>query len=276
MAYYENQPQKRSGCFSARVVLALLFAVIGLSTYYFNQQVNPVTGEKQRIALSVEQEVALGAQAAPQMGAQMGGIVSPSDPQAQRVARVGEKVVANSAARKSPYPFRFHLVNDSRTINAFALPGGQIFITRALLDKMTNEDQLAAVLGHEIGHVIHRHSAEHMAKGQLGQILATAFGIGASDDPRSSQGAAAAAQMANQMVQLRFSRSDELESDDTGIDYMVEAGYNPRGMLELMQILAEASKGDRPPEMLSTHPMPEDRIRRIEEKIRTPRTAERP
>jgi len=270
MAYYEQQP-KRSGCFSARLVLAVLFALIGLTTYYFNQQVNPVTGEKQRIAISVEQEVALGAQAAPQMAAQMGGVANSSDSQAQRVSSVGMKVVNHSSARKSPYPFKFHLVNDSKTVNAFALPGGQIFITRALLEKMTREDQLAAVLGHEIGHVIHRHSAEHMAKGQLGQTLATAFGIGASDDYRTAQAASYAAQMANQMVQLRFSRSDELESDETGIRYMVEAGYDPRGMLELMQILAEASKGSRPPEMLSTHPMPEERIRRIEELIRKPR-----
>lgn len=269
MAYYEQQP-KRSGCFSARLVLALLFAVIGLSTYYFNQQVNPVTGEKQRIAISVEQEVALGAQAAPQMAAQMGGVASSSDPQAQRVSAVGMKVVNNSSARKSPYPFKFHLVNDSKTINAFALPGGQIFITRALLDKITREDQLAAVLGHEVGHVIHRHSAEHMAKGQLGQTLATAFGIGVSDNYNSAQAASYAAQMANQMVQMRFSRSDELESDETGIRYMVEAGYDPRGMLELMHILAESSKGSRPPEMLSTHPMPEERIRRIEKLIQKP------
>lgn len=232
--------------------------------YFSNQQVNPVTGQKQYIALSVEQEVALGAQAAPQMSAQMGGLVPASDPQAQRVARVGESVWKKSTASKSPYPFRFHLVNDSQTINAFALPGGQVFITQALLNKMTREDQLAAVLGHEIGHVIHRHSAEHMAKGQFGQMLATAVGVGVSDENNGSRGGHMAAQMANQMLQLKFSRSDEMESDEAGMRYMIEAGYDPRGMLELLQILADASKGAHAPEMLSTHPMPADRIRRIE------------
>lgn len=261
--YQQGQP--RRGCFSARILIALIFAGIGALTYFSNRQVNPVTGEKQFIGLTVEQEVALGVQAAPQMSQQMGGLVSESDPQAQQVKRVGERVWKQSSASKSPYPFRFHLVADSQTINAFALPGGQIFITRALLNKMTREDQLAAVLGHEIGHVIHRHSAEHMAKGQFGQMLATAVGVGASDDPTTSRAAHTAAQMANQMFQLKFSRSDETESDEAGILYMVEAGYDPRGMLELMEILAEASKGSRQPEMLSTHPMPQERIRHIQE-----------
>src|SRR4029078_11918345 len=99
-----------------------------------------------------------------------------------------------------------------------------------LFDKMETEAELAGVLGHEIGHVINRHAAEHMAKGQLGGALVTAVGVGASDDNRRGAHAAMAAQSANQMFQLKFSRSDESESDRYGLKYMAQAGYDPRAM----------------------------------------------
>src|SRR5207302_6433444 len=122
-----------------------------------------------------------------------------SEPMAQEVAAVGQRVLHNSDAARGPYTQNFHyiLLADDQTINAFALPGGQVFITRALLTRLQNEAQLAGVLGHETGHVIGRHSAEHMAKGQLGQMLATAVGIGASDDRGRGYTAIIAAQMAN-------------------------------------------------------------------------------
>src|SRR5205085_11027195 len=114
-------------------------------------EVKPVTGEKQHIALNTDQEIALGLQAAPQMVAEMGGEVPSSDPQAQTVKEIGQRVWQSSDARRSPYKFAFHLLADPKTINAFALPGGQIFITRGLLTKLENEAQLAGVLGHETG-----------------------------------------------------------------------------------------------------------------------------
>src|SRR5215204_3612422 len=110
----------------------------------------------------------------------MGGEIDPSQPDSQTVERVGQYLVQRSVASKSPYKYDFHLLADPKTVNAFALPGGQIFITRALYDKLEDEAMLAGVLGHEIGHVIGRHSAEQMAKGQLGQLLTTAVGVGAS------------------------------------------------------------------------------------------------
>jgi predicted Zn-dependent protease len=248
--------------FNPRWIIAAVIAIIGLVSYVGSRQKNPVTGEVQHVAMSVEQERALGLQAAPQMAQQMGGAVDPKrDPDAQLVADVGNKIVRASEAGRSPYADNFHffLLDDRNTVNAFALPGGQIFITRALFDRLENEAQLAGVLGHEIGHVIHRHSAQQMAKGQLGQMLSTAAGVG-SNDSRVAIGA----QMANQMVQLKYGRGDESQSDSTGVDYMAAAGYDPREMLGVMQILKQASGGGRQPEFLSSHPLPETRLHELD------------
>src|SRR6185503_11818530 len=154
-------------------------------------QVNPATGEYQHVALTQDQEKALGLQAAPKMAQEMGGAADPArDPDARMVSEVGSKLV-RSAKQPSGSAYRdnfnFYLLNDSKTVNAFALPGGQIFITRALYNRLENEAQLAGVLGHETGHVIGRHSAEQMAKGKLGQMLAGAAGVATSD--RGSGGA---------------------------------------------------------------------------------------
>jgi predicted Zn-dependent protease len=127
-------------------------------------------------------------------------------------------------------------------VNAFALPGGPIFITLGLFEKLDNESQLAGVLGHEIGHVVGRHAAENLAKSQLGSTIATAIGVGASDDRGHGRSAMFAAQVADQMFQLRFSRADESEADTLGLTYMTQAGYDPTGMLDLMRILQEVSK----------------------------------
>jgi predicted Zn-dependent protease len=266
---YEYAPRRR---FNMRWIIALVIAGAAIFSYIGKRSVNPVTGEKQYVDLNPDQEKALGLEAAPKMAQQMGGAVDPrTDPRAALVAQVGDKIVAKSDAAHSPYVgnFHFYLLADPDTINAFALPGGQIFITRALFEKLQNEAQLAGVLGHETGHVINRHTSEHMAKGQLGSALALAFGVGASDDKGHGYLAAAGAQLANQMVQLRFSRKDESEADAYGLKYMAQAGYDARAMLGVMQILKQATEsGGRQPQMLSTHPLPETRLQEIEAKIK--------
>src|SRR5262249_43340445 len=152
-----------------------------------------------------------------------------------------------------------------KTINAFALPGGQIFITLGLLNQLETEAQLAGVLAHETGHVIERHSAQQMAKGQLGQILVMATGVGAGDatHPNRAQQAAAIATVVNQVTQLHYGRKDELQADEWGLLLMAEAGYNPEAMLEVMQILEKSVPGGHTPEMLQTHPYPEHRMTQI-------------
>lgn len=250
-----------------RLVLGLLFAVFGLFNYYTNVSENPITDERQRVALTPEQEIVLGQQARQEVADQIGGLY-PNQALQDYIDQVGQRVVQQSRATQAPYPFEFHLLDAPDTINALALPGGQMFITTGLLREMDSEAQLAGVLGHEVGHVVARHGAEHLARQQLGGMLVNAIGIAASDDPRSAQQAAAIAQAVNQLVNLNYSRDDELESDRLGLQFMTAANYDPEGLIELMQILDEAQAGGSPPEFLSTHPNPDNRIARIEDAIR--------
>lgn len=252
-----------------RLGIALVMVIFGLVTYFSTTQDNPITGEKQRVAISPEQEVALGLEAAPVMAREMGGLHPDRQVQAY-VSEVGNRVVKTSGAKGTPYRFQFHLLADPKTVNAFALPGGQIFITAALLSQMQNEAQLAGVLGHEVGHVIGRHAAEHMAKGQLTQILVGAAGVAGMDpgSPGSGQRTAIIASMVGNVVNLRYGRNDELESDALGIRFMSEAGYDPRALIGVMEILEKASGGGRgAPEWLQTHPDPGNRREAIKQEI---------
>jgi len=250
----------------SHVFLGVVIAVFGLFYYYCHQQVNPVTGEKQHVTISPEQEISMGLQAAPEMEQQFGGELPDSAVQAE-VQRVGQKVVAGSDAARSEYKYAFHVLRDPDTVNAFALPGGQVFITAGLLKHLQAEAQLAGVLGHEVGHVVGRHTAEHLAKAQFTQILVGAAGVAASDDRGDGQRAAAVAAMVGSLVNMRFSRKDESEADSFGVKYMSQAGYDPRAMVELMRILKEAGGASRRPEFLNTHPDPGDREQAIEAEI---------
>lgn len=246
-----------------RLAIGAIFAVFGMFNYFTNVSENPITGEKQRVQLSPQQEIVIGLESAPKMAAQHGNLY-PDRALRDYVAQVGDQVVQSSAAKNSPYPFKFHLLRDNQTVNAFALPGGQVFITAALLSRLNSEAQLAGVLGHEVGHVIGRHGAEHLAKQQLGSALVNAVGIAASDRQENGRQAAILAQAVNQMVNLKYGRDDELESDYLGFKFMTDAGYNPVGIVELMKILNSARGGaGGQPEFMSTHPNPENRIEQL-------------
>jgi len=246
-----------------RLVIGLVFAIISLVSYYSSSSLNPVTGEKQRISMSVEEETKLGLHSAPQMAAQFGG-VSRDQQATALVKKIGQQIVERSPAGKSPYKFDFHLLADRRTINAFALPGGQIFITEALLQLLRTPGELAGVLGHEIGHVVARHSAEHLTKQRLTQGLTGAVVVAA--DP-SMQGAQMA-QMVASLISMRYGRKDELESDSLGLRWMAEAGYDPRALLGVMEVLEKSSDGGKQPEILSTHPNPGNRAGRIQAELK--------
>lgn len=249
------------------MLIGAAIALFGLVTYFGKTTVNPITHEKQRVALSPQQEVQLGLQSAPQMAAEMGGEEADDDPRTREVRRVGLRVVQDSeAGTQTQYRFQFHLLRDTQTINAFALPGGQIFITRALLDRLTNEAQLAGVLGHESGHVVARHSSQQLAKSQLMQSLVMAVGVASSDRDHPAQGYSAAmiAQVVAQMKTLQYSRADESEADKLGVRFMSQAGFDPRAMIEVMQILEQVTpQTGRQPEFMVTHPYPEHRIQNI-------------
>ncbi len=258
---------------SAKILIAVLLAGFALSKYYCNSSFNEITGEKQHISISPEQEVAMGLQSAPKMIAEMGGEVQ-GTAYDDLVRRIGKRLVSQTEASKTIYrdQFEFHLLADQQTINAFALPGGQVFITAALLSRLTtdgqsiNEDMLAGVLGHEIGHVVARHSAEKLAQMELAQGLTGAVTMATYDPNNPNSGYIA--QMVSNMLQLKYGRDQELQSDDLGVRFMLQAGYEPEQLINVMEILKQASGPNRVPEFQSTHPDPDNRKERIQEAIR--------
>lgn len=245
------------------LIIGLIVAGFALFRYYSNTQVNEVTGEKQHIGMTVEDEIAIGLQSAPQMAEQFGGLHPDMKAQAL-VKEIGNKIVSKSSAASTPYKYNFYLLADPNTVNAFALPGGQVFITAALFSRLQNEDQLAGVLGHEVGHVVARHSAERIAVEQRNQGLVSGVLIGAGGDMSMAQ----IAQVVASSVSMKYGREQELQSDDLGVRFMAEAGYDPNALISVMDILEEASGGSRVPEFQSTHPSPENRREKIKEAIR--------
>ena len=249
-----------------RLILGLIIAAISLLSYYGVRQQNPITGQTQHIALTKDQEIAIGLESAPQMAAEFGGL--DPDPSIQSgVATVGKRVVNQSVAATSQYEFSFHVLQDPETVNAFALPGGPVFITRGLLQRLENEAQLAGVLGHEVGHVLARHSAAQIAKSRLAQGLVTAVGAAGSDDGSGGAHAAQVAAVVAQMVQLKYGRGDEIQADTLGVRLMSEAGYDPRAMIQVMRILEQSGGSGRTPEFMSSHPDPGNRRTYIEAAI---------
>lgn len=241
----------------------MLFAAI---SYYSNSATNPVTGVNQRVSMSPEQEVQMGRQALPTMLGQHGGLSSKQQ-DSRYVKTVGARLL-NALETKllmdgksQPYSFDFHLLADNRTVNAFALPGGQVFITEALLNQMSDEGQLAGVLGHEIGHVLERHSAQRMTTDGFYGNMARAAGV-AGGDMNSMQ----VAQVVGDLMQKKFSRAHEYEADKWGLELMVRAQYDPRQMLQVMDILQRTGGGNGP-SFLSTHPDPMDRKKDIQRLI---------
>ncbi|WKB82134.1 M48 family metalloprotease [Cellulophaga lytica] len=248
----------RRGNWKIRILIGLAIVAFAYIQRCSNKEENPYTGRVQNINMDANQEIAIGLQSAPQMAQQHGGLY-PDQKLQSFVDAVGNKLVQNSIAKDTPYRYEFHLLADENTINAFALPGGQIFITYALFSKL-NEAQLAGVLGHEIGHVIGRHSAERIADSNFWQTLSTGASVGA-DMGGLVNGI-------GQKTLLTNGRGDELESDELGLLFMIQSGYNPEEMITVMKILKAAAGPNRQPEFQSTHPDPENRIEKIKEAIK--------
>lgn len=244
-----------------KLFIGLAIALFAIIKYCASSDKNPYTGKDQHISLTPEEEIAIGLQSAPQMAQQHGGLYPDNKYQAM-VDAIGEKLVTNSVASESPYQFDFHLLADPNTINAFALPGGQVFITYALFSQLENEDQLAGVLGHEIGHVVGRHSADRISKQGLTQGILSGVAVGSE-----SQSATQMAAVIANVVNMKYGRDDELESDNLGVKFMIQAGYKPEEMIGVMEILKSAAGPNNVPEFQSTHPDPENRIQKIQEAI---------
>ncbi len=247
----------RRGSWKIRILIGLAIVAFAFFKRCNNKEENPYTGRVQNINMTPDQEIAIGLQSAPEMAQQHGGLY-PDERMQSLVDAVGKKLVNNSIARETPYEYDFHLLADDNAINAFALPGGQCFITYALFSQLT-EAQLAGVLGHEIGHVIGRHSAERIAESNFWQTLTMGASVGGDMGGLVSG--------IGQNTLLKNGRGDELESDELGVLFMIQAGYDPYEMIKVMEILKTAAGPNRVPEFQSTHPDPENRIEMIKEAI---------
>lgn len=241
------------GSWKIRIFIGLAIVAFAFVQRCNNKEENPYTGRVQNINMSTEQEIAIGLQSAPEVAQQYGGLY-PDERLQSFVDQLGHKLVNNSIARETPYKYDFHLLADEQTINAFALPGGPIFVTYALFSQL-NEAQLAGVLGHEIGHVIGRHSAERIADSNFWQTISMGASVGAD--------AGGIVSNIGQNTLLTNGRDDELESDELGVLFMMQSNYDPYEMIKVMEILKSAAGPNRVPEFQSTHPDPENRIERI-------------
>jgi predicted Zn-dependent protease len=213
----------------------------------------PVTGRNQLILVPESQDAQMGLEAYQQIKQE--SKVSGNAELNRRVQRVGRRI-----AEASPHPewdWEFTLFENPEP-NAFALPGGKVGVNTGLFKVAKNDDQLAAVIGHEVAHAIARHGAERVSQGML-----TQFGVAALGVATNTTYAQLAAQAATLGIILPYSRTQEAEADHIGLLYMAEAGYDPRETIALWQNFDKLG-GERPPDFLSTHPAPGSRIDNLE------------
>ncbi len=225
---------------------------------------NPATGNLQLDLVSESQEVQLGKEAKAE-AEQTYGVYKAKPELSQYVADVGKKLAAVSG--RPNLPWSYEIVDDA-SVNAFALPGGPIFITRGILGYLNNEAEMAAVLGHETGHVSARHSVNQMSKAQIAQV---GLGIGSILSPTVAS-AAQAAGAGLQLLFLKYSRDDETQADELGFRFMTKVGYDPTQMIPLFQMLDGVSKeagAGKTPEWLQTHPDPGNRLTATQQRLKT-------
>jgi predicted Zn-dependent protease len=230
--------------------------------------INPATGKRQLMLISERQEIELGRENDRAVVSQMGLY---DDPElAAYVAELGRKLAATSERPDFDWTFR---VVDDPVVNAFALPGGYIYVTRGIMAHFDDEAELVGVLGHEIGHVTARHSANQLSKAQLAQVGLAAATVLA---PPEAAGLGDLAGQGLGLLFLKFGRDDERQADELGVRYMRNAGYDPRPMIEVFRTLERvgvASGAQAVPNWMSTHPAPENRAAWIEANLGTSDTA---
>lgn len=238
---HDRRSQARLGW--GRLLTVFVMALVAVGGYYGIRGYNPVLTEVRRARITPQQEIAIGLQAAPAMAQRYGGLSSDQRAQ-QRVDRVCHDLVEKTEARRSPYDFDCHVLADARTVDAFALPGGQVFVTTGAIERLPSDAGLAGVLGHEIGHVLARHGTERIAGVPIAPGLNGAAVLAAYDpaDPASRRKAAVAT-LIGRLIDLRFSPREEAEADRLGARLAGEAGYDPRAAARSMRLLQAASDG---------------------------------
>ncbi len=242
----------------------LLASVVGSCAI----QKSPITGKKRVYRYSWQQELQIGRESDPVIVSEYG--VYDDEEVAAYVVSVGERVLLASHLRRPETPIEYHIdftfrVLDSPILNAFALPGGYVYVTRGLLAHMENEAQLAMVLGHEVAHVAARHSSQQALNSQLGQLGVIGAAVVGEVLAGAGQELLSAGSQASQLLLLSYSRGSESESDELGVEYAAKAGYKAgegAGFFDTLQRITEKS-GSRLPSWQSTHPDPGQRSVKI-------------
>lgn len=244
-------------------VLPLLIAGAVMVFQYFHAEkvVNPETGKAMRVALSTEQESALGLQSFHEVLSQSETIVE--GPEYETVRRVAEKLARATGAAAKNFEWQVALIR-SEQANAFCLPGGKIAVYTGILPLTKTEAGLAAVMGHEMAHAIARHGSQRLLRSSLTQTLMAGaqFSMGDMDYQQRTAVMAALGAGAQFGVLLPFSRDHETEADQMGLLYMARAGYDPRASIEFWERMRETG-GNQPPEFASTHPSHGTRIENL-------------
>lgn len=242
-----------------RLIPILMFAVLPLVS---SCQTDPLTGKSTLNIYDYESEKRLGDENVQPILAELGGLY-PDRATQEYVNRVGQKVVQAGRQRlkgEANFPdweFNFYVVNTSM-INAFALPGGHVFVTRGIMQRLRDESELAGLLGHEVSHVFGRHGTERMSEAtlvMLGLVLVASTG-------EEMEGVALIGLVGYQLLGLSYSRDNEKESDTFGMRFAARAGYHPEGIINVMKMLEQVTHehGGGPPEFLSSHPDPGNRV----------------
>jgi len=248
-------------CRKRAFIYSIIFVVLLGAFLFGGCATNPATGKKTLSLISESQEINMGKQSDKQISASL-GTYQDQDLE-EYVRELGENLAAKSERPNLPWTFR---VLDDPTVNAFALPGGYIYVTRGILTYLNDEAELAGVIGHEIGHVTAKHAVQRISSQQLLQI---GLGIGMVISPELQQyGEYIGAGLG--VLFLKFSRDDENQADSLGLRYMGRANYDPRQMTQVMAMLDGVSKsegGGRIPEWLSTHPNPGNRKESIQNQV---------
>lgn len=245
-----------------KIIRCVQLLFLSFFFFFLSCAVNPVTGKKELMLVSTDQELAIGKNTDQQVIKQYG--IYPDEKLQAYLTKIGRKIAPYTHRPNLPYSFK---VVDSDVINAFAVPGGYVYFTRGIFAYLNDEAELAGVLGHEMGHVNARHSAKQMSRAQLTQV---GLGVGSilSETFRKYAGIANAGV---QLMFLKFSRDDERQADELGVEYATKSGYDAKHMAEFFHTLdrMRPKDGSALPGWLSTHPDPKNRFTDVKKETET-------
>src|SRR5215831_17283307 len=267
-----TSPESEGMSMSPVLVRRLLLSVVLLAAVQVYAQTQaPTFPDPGKTSMSRDQQHALGMQAAAQVFQQM-PVLPDDSPESLYLRQLGQKLVATIPEQYS-WPFEFHVV-PQKDINAFALPGGQMFVNLGTITAARNEAELAGVMGHEMSHVYMQHSAKQAGKaqktGMFAQIAEVALGVSGVGEAAGGlvgQLAPMGIEMGAQGLMMKFSRSDESQADAVGAVILYKAGYNPQALADFFKTLETQSGGSAPPQLFSDHPNPGNREAAIQKQI---------